>query len=48
MGSATVLASLTWEQFRRDGSMYRRFRRSYNLVRPNSLWKIIATTAHRE
>ena len=48
IGSAAALASLTWEQFRRDGSMYRRFRRSYNLVRLGSLWKIIATTAHRE
>jgi hypothetical protein len=28
--------------------MYRRFRRSYNFVRLGSLWKIIATTAHRE
>ena len=48
IGSAAVLASLTWEQFRKDGSLYRRFRRSYNLVRVASDWKILAAIAHRD
>jgi Domain of unknown function (DUF4440) len=48
MGTAAALASLTWEQFRTDGRVYRRFRRSYNLVRVASSWKILAATAHRE
>jgi len=48
LGSAAALASVTWEQFRKDGSMYRRFRRSYNLIRVGGDWKILAATAHRE
>ena len=28
LGSATALVSLTWEQFKTDGRVYRRFRRS--------------------
>ena len=48
MGTAAALASLTWEQFRTDGSVYRRFRRSYNLIRVGSSWKILAATSHRE
>ena len=48
LGTAAALASLTWEQFRSDGSIYRRFRRSYNLVRVGPDWKIVAATAHRE
>jgi hypothetical protein len=41
LGSAAALASLTWEQFRADGSVYRRFRRSYNLIRVGAEWKIV-------
>ena len=48
LGSAAALASLTWEQFKADGSVYRRFRRSYNLLRINTDWKIVVTTAHRD
>ena len=48
LGSAAALASLTWEQFKTDGSVYRRFRRSYNLLRINTDWKIVVTTAHRD
>jgi hypothetical protein len=48
IGTAAALASLTWEQFRTDGTVYRRFRRSYNLVRVGSSWNILAATAHRE
>ena len=46
LGSATALASLTWEQFRADGSVYRRSRRSYNLIRVGADWKIVVATAH--
>src|SRR3954467_205800 len=48
LGSAAALASLTWEQFKADGSVYRRFRRSYNLLRIDIDWKIVVTTAHRD
>lgn len=48
IGSAAVLASLTWEQFRKDGSLYRRFRRSYNLVRIATDRKILVAIAHRD
>jgi hypothetical protein len=47
LGSAAALVSLTWEQFKTDGSVYRR-RRSYNLLRINTDWKIVVTTAHRD
>jgi hypothetical protein len=47
LGSAAVLASITWEQFRKDGSLYRSFRRSYNLVRVGGDWKILTAIAHR-
>jgi len=48
LGSAAALASLTLEQFRADGSVYRRVRRSYNLVRSGSDWNILVATAHGE
>ena len=47
IGSQAALASLTWEQRRADGAVYRRFRRSYNLVRGPSGWRILLATAHR-
>jgi Domain of unknown function (DUF4440) len=48
IGAQAALASLTWELQRKDGSVYRRFRRSYNIVRMGSDWKIVAATAHRD
>ena len=48
LGSAAALASLTWEQFKANGSVYRRFRRSYNLLRIDTDWKIVVATAHRD
>lgn len=48
IGSAAVLASLTWEQFRRDGTLYRCFRRSYNLIRIGNDWKIVVAIAHQD
>ena len=48
IGAHAALASVTWEQYRSDGSVYRRFRRSYNLIRARSEWKIPVATAHRE
>ena len=38
LGSAAALVSLTWGQFKADGSVYRR-RRSYNLLRIDTDWK---------
>ena len=48
IGAHAALAAVTWEQKRTDGRVYRRFRRSYNLVRAGPGWKIVAATAHRE
>src|SRR3954471_20331156 len=48
IGHQAALASLTWELRQKDGIVYRRFRRSYNLVRSGTEWKIVAATAHRE
>ena len=39
---------LSWEQFKTDGSVYRRVRCSYTLLRINTDWKIVVTTAHRD
>ena len=47
IGTAGAFASLTWEQYRSDGSTYRTFRRSYNLIRSGSDWKILVATFHR-
>ena len=47
IGTAGALASLTWEQYRSDGSVYRTFQRSYNLISTGSDWKILVATFHR-
>ena len=47
IGTAGALASLTWEQYGSDGGVYRTFRRSYNLIRSGTDWKILVATFHR-
>jgi cytosine/adenosine deaminase-related metal-dependent hydrolase len=48
MGSCSVLATVTWELLREDGSVLRGWRQSYNLVRVNQGWQILASTYHVE
>ena len=46
IGGRSVLATLTWEQLREDKSILRKWRHSYNLVRVQGGWKILASTFH--
>src|SRR5262245_17469706 len=47
LGSTSALASLTWKMLREDGSIIRRWRQSYNLLRRDQEWKILASTFHQ-
>jgi hypothetical protein len=47
IGSRSALVSLTWELLREDGSTIRRWRQSYNLLRLDQDWKILASTFHQ-
>ena len=46
IGSRSVLATLTWEQWRSDKSTLRKWRHSYNLVKIQGDWRILASTFH--
>ena len=46
LGSKSVLATLEWQMLREDGSCIRGWRQSYNLIRPNERWQILASTIH--
>ena len=46
IGGRSVLATMDWEMLRRDGSLIRRWRQSYNLVRVGSGWQILVSTFH--
>jgi len=46
IGSKSVLATLEWQMLREDGSTIRKWRQSYNLIRPLDRWQIMASTAH--
>ena len=46
MGSRSVLGTVTWELLREDGSVLRQWRQSYNLVRVEASWQILASTYH--
>ncbi len=48
MGERAVLGTVTWELLREDGSVLRRWRQSYHLVRAEAGWKIFASTHHVE
>jgi len=48
MGERAVLGTVTWELLREDGSVLRRWRQSYTLVRAEAGWKIFASTHHVE
>jgi ketosteroid isomerase-like protein len=46
IGSKSVLATLDWQMLREDGSTIRTWRQSYNLIRPDGRWQILASTIH--
>lgn len=46
IGSRSALATLTWEQLREDKSILRKWRHSYNLIRVENGWQILASTFH--
>ena len=46
IGGRSAFATLTWEQLREDKSILRKWRHSYNLVRVENNWKILASTFH--
>ncbi len=46
MGGRSVLGTVTWELLREDGSVLTEWRQSYNLVRVDKGWQILASTYH--
>ena len=46
IGECSALATMDWEMRRRDGSLIRKWRQSYNLVRAGSSWQILVSTFH--
>ena len=46
IGGRSVLGTVTWELLREDGSVLRPWRQSYNLVRVENGWQILASTYH--
>jgi ketosteroid isomerase-like protein len=46
IGARSVLATVTWEQWREDKSVLRKWRHSYNLVRADKNWQILTSTFH--
>jgi hypothetical protein len=48
IGTQSVLATLTWQLVRKDGSPVREWRQSYNLVHVNGRWQIFVSTFHRD
>ena len=46
IGERSALATVTWKNRRPDGSVARQFRNSYNVVRFDEGWRILASTGH--
>jgi len=46
IGGQSALATLVWKMLRRDGSLIREWRMSYNLVRVATGWQILVSTFH--
>jgi len=46
IGARCALASLEWDLLREDGTVLRRWRQSYNLVRVGEAWRILVSTFH--
>jgi hypothetical protein len=48
IGARSLLATLTWQMVRKDGSVVREWRQSYNLVCTDGRWLILVATLHLE
>lgn len=46
LGALSVLASVSWELLRADGSVASGWRESYNLLRTGQAWRVVASTDH--
>jgi hypothetical protein len=46
LGGRSALGTVSWELLRRDGSVLREWRQSYNLVRVEKGWQVLASTYH--
>jgi hypothetical protein len=46
IGDLSALATMDWEMLRQDGSLIRRWRQSYNVVRAPGGWRILVATFH--
>jgi hypothetical protein len=46
MGARSALGTVTWELLREDGSVLKHWRQSYNLVRAEKGWRVLASTYH--
>ena len=46
IGGRSALATMDWVMLRSDGSLIRKWRQSYNLVRAGSGWQILVSTFH--
>jgi len=46
IGGRSALATMDWQMQRRDGSLIRKWRQSYNLVRAGTGWQILVSTFH--
>lgn len=46
IGGRSALATMDWELLRRDGSLIRKWRQSYNLAKTALGWQILVSTFH--
>src|SRR5262245_30645578 len=46
IGGRSALVTVTWKNRRPDGSVARQWRQSYNVVRFDEGWRILAATVH--
>jgi hypothetical protein len=46
IGERSALATMDWEMQRGDGSLIRKWRQSYNVVRVDNGWQILVSTFH--
>lgn len=46
VGGRCLLATMDWVFYRGDGSLLKQWRQSYNLVRVDGRWHILASTFH--
>ena len=46
MGARSVLVTVDWDMLGADGGAIRQWRQSYNLVRVDNVWRILAATIH--